>query len=105
MDAAKLDAYLSERHPGQKFPGIRNDGRGNIEIVEWPAELGKAPTPEEIEAFEPAPPPEKIDYAAEVDAAVTAAKSARTVVSAIEITERLAARVADIEARLAKIGL
>lgn len=105
MDAAKLDAYLAERHPGQRFPGIHNDGLGNIEIVDWPEGLGKAPTSEEIDAYVPPIPPEKIDFAAEVDAAVTAAKSARTVVSAIEITERLAARVADIEARLAKLGL
>lgn len=83
MDFAKLDAYLAERYPGQKFPGIHNDGLGNITIEKWPEGLGKAPTEEEIDAWTPTPPdPDKVpapslevgDYKA-LDAALEAAST------------------------------
>lgn len=98
-----LGDYLAA-HPA---PGASayDDGSGRGLRLKWPEGGGKAPTREEVDAYVPPPPPEKIDHAAEVKAAVTAAKSALTVVSAIEITERLAARVAELEARLAKLGL
>lgn len=54
------------------------------------------------EYLQPPPPEPVVDHAAEVEAALAAAKSARTVVSTLALIERLAARVVELEARIAK---
>lgn len=96
---AKFDKWLEAA--GLSSADIRlSPSEGGYAIDQWPASLGKAPTPEDIEAWDPPLPPEKIDHAAEVEAAVTAAKSARTVVSTISVVEAINARVAELEKRL-----
>jgi hypothetical protein len=70
--------------------------------------LGPPPTPEEVAKFAaPAYVPDEaliaVDHAAEVEDALIAAKSARTVVSTISVAEAINARLAALEAKLGVI--
>lgn len=108
-DVAKFDQWLrakgtevfdSERswEYGVK---LANDGDGTgTKILAWPDELGKPPTPEEVAAWQA---PAIVDKAADVEAAMAAAKLGTAAVkatAAVEAIEKLNARVAELEKRL-----
>jgi len=107
-DRVKLGAWIQANHPAAYGPGgaiqLRaakgEHGELLAEIVSWPEELGKPPTLEEVDAQ---PDPVIVDKAAELDAAMLAAKSGTAAVkatAAVDAIEALNARVAQLEKRL-----
>ena len=58
--AAKLDDYLAANHAAHLRPEgpikLSGLGDGTTKLDEWPEELGKPPTPEEVAAWTPTPP-------------------------------------------------
>lgn len=64
FDRAKLGAWIQANHPAAYVPGGAiqlkaakgENGELLAEIVAWPEELGKPPTPEELAAWAPTPP-------------------------------------------------
>jgi hypothetical protein len=70
---------------------------GGYEIDSWPT---KRPTLAEVLAWQPEAKPAPVDHQAEVEEALTVAKSGPTVAKTLSLVERLVARVADLEKRI-----
>lgn len=98
---AKSQEIFSDARPWDHGVRLANDGDGSgTKILAWPEELGKPPTPEEIDAWQA---PAAVDKAAEVEAAMLAAKAgtaAAKATAAVAAIEKLNARVAELEKRL-----
>ena len=99
----KIGEYCKTHFPNHVGPlgpiCLINRGDGPT-IERWPEELGKPPTPEEVEAWRPTLP---VDQKAELAAAMEAAKSgtaATKATAAVDAIEKLNARVAELEKRL-----
>lgn len=70
---------------------------GGYEIDSWPT---KRPTLAEVLAWQPEAKPAPVDHQAEVEEALTVAKSGPTVARTLAVVERLVARVAELESKL-----
>ena len=72
---------------------------GGIVITRWDRQ-DVPPDKDTVDKFVSPPPTEKIDHQAEVEEALTIAKSGPTVAKTLSLVERVVARVAELEKRL-----